>query len=80
MILVLLSCSKNYTDEDIDNLFGPISSKYEIKMVYKVDDDFLSPIETMVPFAGPAKGTIIKPIDLRVLVRYPHLLKIAFEK
>jgi hypothetical protein len=80
MVLVLLSCTKNYTEEEIDKLFEPIISKYGIKIVYKISDDFFSPIKTIMPLTGPPKDSIAKPIDLQILVRYPRLLQDAFEK
>lgn len=80
VILVFLSCTKTYTDEEIDKLFEPITSKYGIKIIYKIGDDFLSPVETSMPLTGPQKNSIVKPIELRVLVKYPGLLQNAFEK
>jgi Putative zinc-binding metallo-peptidase len=80
IILVLMSCTKTYTDEEIDNLFKPLTSEYGIKIIYKIDDNFLSPIESIVPLTGPAKSSIVKPIDLQVLARYPTILKEAFKK
>ncbi len=60
-----------YTKEEIDACFEPITSKYGIKIVYKVDADFLSAWE---------ESPIIKPIWPRVLVRYADILQTALER
>jgi hypothetical protein len=80
VLLLLLSCTKTYTPQEIDKLFETITSKYGIKIVYKIRADFLSPIETVMPLTGPSKNSIVKPIALQVLARYPRLLQKAFEK
>jgi hypothetical protein len=80
MCLVFLSCTKTYTDEEINKLFEPITSRYGIKVVYKISDEFLSSTETTMPFTGPNRNSIVKPINLRILAKYPDLLQHAFEK
>ena len=74
--LFTVACTKSYTKEEIDKLFEPITSKYGIKIVYEIDEDF-GPILTG---GGRAHFNKAKPIDNWVLVRYPKLLKKAFEK
>ena len=36
---------KTYSDEEIDRWFEPITSRYNVKIVYKINDDFFSPLE-----------------------------------
>lgn len=79
-VLLLLSCTKAYTPQEIDKLFETIKSKYGIKIVYKISSDFLSPIETAMPLTGPSKNSVVKPIDLPVLAHYPRILQKALEK
>ena len=71
-----VACTKSYTKEEINKLFEPITSKYEIKIVYEIDEDF-GPI---LIGGDRAHFNKAKPIDHGVLVRYPSLLKEAFDK
>ncbi len=66
--------------EEIDALFKPITSKYGIKIVYKIGDDFFSPLENPPIPAGPSRNSRVTPIRHIVLKRYADLLKTAFDK
>jgi hypothetical protein len=62
-------------------MFAPITSKYGIKIVYKVDEeDFLSPLVNPGIPAGPPRGSNVKAIRHRVLARYPSLLQKTLKK
>lgn len=76
MVLVFLGCTKTYTTEEIDKLFEPITSKYGIKIVYELSEEF-APIHV-----GGWRTTfnMAEPIDHRVMARYPLILREAFEK
>jgi hypothetical protein len=75
LALLLLCCSKTYSKEQIDRLFEPITSKYDIEIVYEIDETF-TPIR-----GGPHwEYCTLEPIDKRVLVRYPKILEEAFAK
>jgi hypothetical protein len=74
--LLIVSCSKTYTKKEIDKLFEPITSKYGIKIVYEIGEDF-GPI---LIGGHQTHFNVAKPIAHPVLARYPHLLKKAFEK
>ncbi len=74
--LLIASCTKTYTPEEIDKLFEPITSRYGIKIVYEIGDDF-GPI---LIGGGRLHFNTAEPIDHRVLARYPQLLKKAFGK
>ena len=78
--LFLLCLHEKYSKEKIDKLFEPITSKYGIKVVYEVENDFLSNLVNPVIPAGPAHDSKVKPIKHRVLARYPYILQKAFEK
>ncbi len=78
--LFLMYLHKTYTKEEIDAFFEPITSKYGIKIVYEIGEDFFSPLENPPIPAGPARDSKITPIRHRVLVRYPDILQTAFEK
>ncbi len=69
--LYLIYLHKTYTKEEIDAFFEPITSKYGIKIIYKVDEEFLSPW---------GESPIIEPIRPRVLVRYAVSLQMALER
>jgi hypothetical protein len=71
---------QTFPKEKIDALFEPITSKYGIKIVYDVGDDFFSPFENPIFPAGPHQDSRVLPIRHRVLARYPDILKKAFEK
>jgi hypothetical protein len=72
--------NKTYPDEHIAAMFEPITSKYGIKIVYEIGDDFFSPLENPPIPAGPPKGSKVEPIRHRVLLRYPPLLQKALGK
>ena len=72
--------NRRYSKQQIVKMFEPVTSKYGIKIVYEVGDDFLSDIYSPVFPAGPAPDSIVKPIKHRLLARYPRILKKAFEK
>jgi hypothetical protein len=82
IILVLNSWhyNKTFPKEKIDALFEPITSKYRIKIVWEIRDDFFSPLENSPIAAGPPRYSKIKPIRHRVLIRYPDILQKAFDK
>jgi hypothetical protein len=71
---------KTFPKEEIDNLFEPITSKYGIKIVYEIGDDFFSPLENPPIPAGPPRYSKVKPIRHRVLMKYPYLLQRGFDK
>jgi hypothetical protein len=64
----------------IDALFEPVTSKYGIKIVYKIGNDFFSPLKNPLIPAGPPRCSKIKPIRDHVLIRYPDILLKAFSK
>lgn len=74
--MFIVPCSKTYTQEEIDKLFEPITSKYGIKINYEIDENF-PPIQLGGEHAHFDKA---EAIDVRVLVRYPLLLRKAFNK
>jgi hypothetical protein len=71
---------KNFSDEHITEMFEPITSRYGLKIVYKIGEDFFSPLENPPIPAGPPKYSKVRPIRHRVLLRYPILLHKAFDK
>lgn len=71
---------KNYTKEEIDAFFEPITTKYGIKICYQIGEDFFSPLENPPIPAGPARQSKVEPIRHRVLLRYPDILSAALEK
>ncbi len=71
MILYSIYLHTTFTKEEIDAFFEPITAKYGIKIVYEVDDDFLSPWE---------ESPIIEPIRHRVLMRNVDILQMALER
>ena len=75
--LFLIYTNKAYTSEELTKLFEPITSKYSIKIVYKVDKNFFSPIKNALRAAGPSEHSEVEPIRHRVLVRYVDILKEA---
>lgn len=78
--LFSLYYNRTYSKEEINHLFEPITSEYGIKIVYKIGDDFFSPLKNPHIPAGPPKGSKIRPIRHRVLLRYPDLLQKAFNR
>jgi hypothetical protein len=71
---------KTFSKEEIDACFKPITSHYGVKIVYEVDDGFFSSLENPPIPAGPHRGSEVKPIRHRVLMRYPEILQMAFDK
>ena len=69
-----------FPKEEIDALFEPVTSKYGIKVVYEIGEDFFSPLENPPIPAGPGINSKVAPIRHRVLLRYPDILQKAFEK
>jgi hypothetical protein len=78
--LLKLYFHTEYTKEEIKGWFEPITSKYGIKIVYEIGDDFFSPLENPPIPAGPGRNSIVTPIRHRVLARYPDLLQTALKK
>jgi len=76
LAFIVFACTRSYTKEEIDKLFEPITSKYGIKIVYTIDDDF-GPI---LLGGEQTHFNVAEPIDTRVLARYPALLEKAFAK
>jgi hypothetical protein len=72
--------NKTYTKAEIDALFAPVTSKYGIMIVYEIGEGFFSPLENPPIPAGPHRGSKVKPIRHRVLMRYPDILQKAFDK
>jgi hypothetical protein len=72
--------NKTYPDEHIAAMFEPITSKYGIRIVCKIGDDFFSPLENPPIPVGPPKYSKVKPIRHSVLLRYPEFLQKAFNK
>jgi hypothetical protein len=71
---------QTFPKEKIDALFEPVTSKYGIKIVYEIGDDFFSPLENPPIPAGPARYSKVTPIRHRVLLRYPELLRTTLGK
>jgi hypothetical protein len=71
---------KTFPKEEIDALFEPLTSKYGIKIVYEIGDDFFFPLESPLIPAGPPRKSKVKPIRHRVLIKYPDILQKSFEK
>ena len=74
--LIFFSCTKTYTYERIDKVFEPIISKYGIKIVYEINEEF-SPIRNG---GVRVRFTKVKKIEPRVLSKYPQILAMAFKK
>ncbi len=72
--------NRTYAKEEIDALFEPITSRYGIRIVYEIGEDFFSPLENPPIPAGPPRYSKVRPIRHRALLRYPALLQKAFEK
>jgi Putative zinc-binding metallo-peptidase len=73
---LIISCTKSYTKEEIDKMFEPITSRYGIKIVYKIDENFAPMLVT----GKRAKLDKLEPINPLVLSRYPHILEKALQK
>jgi len=71
---------KTYTKEQIDKIFEPITSKYGIRIVYEVGEDFFSDLDNPPIPAGPDRDSKIVPIAHKQLALYPLILQKAFEK
>ena len=69
---------KVYSDIEIEGWFEPITDRYNVKIVYKIDDDFFSPLENPPIPAGPVPGSNVSPILHSVLSNYPEILGKAF--
>jgi Putative zinc-binding metallo-peptidase len=80
LFLYLLNLPSSYTNDQINELFDPVTSKYGIKIVYKVGDDFFSNLPNPPIPAGPDRHSKVTPISHRVLARYPQILAKAFGK
>jgi hypothetical protein len=78
--LFLMYLNKTYSKEEIEAAFEPITTKYGVKIVYEIGDDFFSPLKNPPIPAGPHRGSEVKPIRHRVLMRYPDILQKAFDK
>ena len=78
--LFLLYLNMEYSKEEIDHLFRPVTSTYGVKILYEIEDDFFSPLENPPIPAGPIQGSKVERIRHRVLLRYPTILLNAFEK
>lgn len=80
LFLCLQYLPSSYTDEQINKMFEPITSKYGIKIVYEIGDDFFSNLDNPPIPAGPDRKSKVTPIYHRVLARYPQILEKAFGK
>jgi hypothetical protein len=78
LFLLLLACTRSYTDEQIEQMFEPVTSRYGIRIVYKIDETF-SP---QYPGLGGKHAELdrLEPIEKRVLARYPQILEQALSK
>jgi hypothetical protein len=71
---------KTYSNEQIDKMFEPITSKYGIRIVYKIDGDFFSNLDNPPVPAGPDLRSTVIPIRFQVLAQYPQILEKALKK
>ncbi len=71
---------RSYTKNQIDLMFRPITSKYGIKIIFEIGDDFFSPLVNPPIPAGPGRNSEVTPIRHKVLVRYPGILQKVFAK
>jgi hypothetical protein len=71
---------QTFPKEKIVALFEPVTSRYGIRIVYEIGDDFFSPLENPPIPAGPPRWSKVTPIRHRVLLRYPDILQKAFDK
>jgi len=78
--LYLWHHNRTFSKEKIDALFEPITSKYGVKIVYEIENDFFSPLEDSIIPAGPDRGSNVELIRHQVLLRYPIILQKTFEK
>ena len=78
MLLIFLSCGNTtYTEEDIAELFKPVTSKYNIEIVYEIDKTF-PPI--LLGYGTHKQFHKIEPIQKKILARYPGILTKALSK
>jgi hypothetical protein len=74
--LVLVCCTKTYTQEEIDMVFESIVAAYGVKIVYEIGEDFYP-----TTYEGESvEFDKIEKIDGRVLCNYRTILPKAFEK
>lgn len=66
--------------KEIDRWFEPVTSKYGIKIVYRISDDFFSDLENPPIPAGPDRRSKVTPMRHRVLKTYSMILRQALEK
>ena len=71
---------KTYTKAQIDKMFAPITSRYGLRIVYEIGEDFFSPIVNPPIPAGPGRNSKVTQIKQSVLVNYPRLLQETFAK
>jgi hypothetical protein len=71
---------KTFPKEEIEAAFEPITSKYAIRIVYEIGDDFFSALENSKLPNGPPRDSKLKAIRHRVLMRYPDALQKALGK
>jgi hypothetical protein len=76
----LMYSNKTFPKDQIDKMFGPITSKYGIRIVYEVGDDFLSDLVDPIIPAGPTRDSKVTQIRHRVLARYPKILQKALDR
>ena len=72
--------NKTYSKDEIAKIFEPINSKYEIEIVYEIDENFLSRLVNPGIPDGPSRNAKVKPMRHRILARYPDILQRAFNK
>jgi hypothetical protein len=75
-----LYLNKTFSKAEIEAHFAPLITRYGIKIVYEVDNNFLSDLVNPIIPAGPSRNSLVTPIRHRVLIRYSRLLTAAFEK
>ena len=80
MQFLSLYYNKTFTKKEIDALFEPITSKYGIKIIFEVGDDFFSPLTNPPIPAGPNRKSTVVPIRHRLLSKYPQVLMTALDK
>lgn len=66
--------------EKITAMFEPITSKYGLDIVYKIDENFLSSLVNPGIPAGPSRDSKVTPIRHSVLASYPGILEQALGK
>lgn len=76
----LLYSGRTYEPEAINEWFKPITSKYGIRIVYKIEDDFFSPLVNPPIPEDPGMEITVRPIRHSVLAAFPNLLSEALRK